>query len=582
MLCKDRNLVEYIELLSRHTDKILAFIGENLKKNNERGPLVFLSAEAMPFSKSGGLANVVYELPRELAKQGERVYVITCLYKHGDEKSVKRMNDAVKKYGVKYTGKNVRFKIQHIDYEAGVHSAEVDGVTYFLLDHYELFDGLYWGITSAEKLRRRAGFARACIELIITFNLIPQFTFSNDAFAGLFNGFIKCEPYYMDCINFKKNTFLHVIHNGGWQYFDAFHIYESGFNLFELYNLPAWRVNEFCDPKAPDRLNCMAAGIRFADRVVTVSPSYARQIEFACDGLEPMLRNVIGISNAIGRDFRKRSFENLKSAGFIEEYEGKLFEAVDYDPHLKEKLRKKYPEILKGFESVNEIDDRERRYILTRVMYKMMLQVQKKLKVDPDALLLSMIHRISEQKGFQLLLEASEGIFKHLNCQIVTGGAVSSGDSRGEEIAHGLYLLGQYYPGRVSVNFGFMDVSIPLFASDIFCMPSMNEPGGISQLEAFACGCLVIARATGGLRDTVFPVRVKGGDVEGNGFLFLDFNAWAFYDAIQRAHNFFAGNDDVTIYKARVNAENSVSYWDRPARKYIEEIYNIKEVIRII
>ncbi len=581
-LCKDKNLVEYMDLLSGHTDEILRFVGEYLRQDNARGPLVFISAEAMPFSKSGGLANVVYELPRELARQGEKVYVITGYYKHGDEKAQKRMNDAVKKYGVKYTGENVRFKIQHNDYEVGVHTAEVDGVIYFLLDHHEFFDGLYWGITSSEKLRRRVSFARACIELIINFNLVPRFTFSNDAYAGLFNGFVRCEPIYLDNPNFKNNTFIHVIHNGGWQYFDAFHIFENGFNLFDLYNLPHWRAHEFCDPKATDRLNCMAAGIRFADRVVTVSPSYARQVEFQCDGLEVMLRNVIGISNAIGGDFRKRTFENMKASGFIEGYEGRLLEAMDFDPQLKEKVRKKYPEILKGFESIEEVKDQKRRYILTRVMYKMMLQVQKSLNVDPDALLLSMIHRISEQKGFQLLLEASEGMFKHLNCQMVTGGAVSSGDRRGEDIAHGLYLLGQYYPGRVSVNFGFMDVSVPLFASDMFCMPSMNEPGGISQLEAFACGCLVIARATGGLRDTVFPVRVKGDGVEGNGFLFSDFNAWAFYDAVQRAYNFFKNSDDDIIYSARINAENSVSYWDRPAKRYIEEMYNIKEVIRII
>ncbi len=576
------NYLRYMDNLLSHSNKTLKSIGEYLKSNNIKGSLVFLSAEAVPFSKSGGLANVVYELPRELVKQGEEVYVITGYYKYGDDKSINRMNDAVKKYKVEYTGRNVKFKIQDMEYEVGVHTALVDGVRYFLLEHYEFFDGLYWGITSEEKLRRRIAFARASIETIICFELEPQYTFSNDAFAGIFNGIIRSDPYYCYNPNFIKNTFLHIIHNGGWQYFDAFNAYEKEFNLFELFNLPMWRLAEFCDPNYPDRINCMATGIRFADKVLTVSQSYAKQIEYACDGLEALLYNVIGISNAIGNDFRSRAHQNLKRSGFVKKHIEHLLETIKTDDYLREKIEERYPEILNGFKDIKNIEDPKRRYILERTIYKMMLQIQKGFKVDPDIILLSMIHRISEQKGFQLLLDSSEGIFKHMDCQVVIGGAVSSGDNRGEEIAHGLYLLSQYYPDKISVVFGFLDVSVPLLASDLFCMPSMNEPGGISQLEAFACGCPVVARATGGLRDTVFPIRTKGDDVEGNGFLFSDFNAWAFYDAISRAMDFFKNSNDDIIYKVRKNAENSVTYWDNPGKKYIEEIYNIKEIIRII
>ena len=113
-------------------------------------------------------------------------------------------------------------------------------------------------------------------------------------------------------------------------------------------------------------------------------------------------------------------------------------------------------------------------------------------------------------------------------------------------------------------------------------MPSLNEPGGISQLEAFACGSLVVARATGGLRDTVHPIRQNGDEIEGNGFLFSDYSAWAFYDAMERAHHFFKNSDDETIYKARQNAEKSLFFWDRPAKQYIEKMYDLKEIIRII
>jgi starch synthase len=231
---------------------------------------------------------------------------------------------------------------------------------------------------------------------------------------------------------------------------------------------------------------------------------------------------------------------------------------------------------------VAAIKDEARRYIVTRMMNKLMLQADRGLEINPDKLLAVMIHRITEQKGFQLLLETSEGLVNTLGYQIISGGGVASGDRRGEETAHGLWLLSQYYPKNSNVGFGFLDVSVPLLSCDIFCMPSMSEPGGISQLEALSCGALIVARATGGLRDTVFPLVKNGDTIEGNGFLFADFSAWAFYDAMDRAARFIRSNSEETIYQARMNAERSVYFWDKPAKQYISKCYDVKEIIRII
>jgi starch synthase len=504
------------------------------------------------------------------------------MYRHGDDKSVSKMHDAIASYGISFTGINVRFKIMHQEYEVGIHSGNVDGVTYFLLDSAEFFDGLYWGITAEEKLRRRIAFARCCAEIITTFGLMPHFTFTNDAFAGIFNGIVRSDHVYAANPNFERTTFLHIIHNGGWQYFDAYARFERGFDLFSLFNLPPWKYNDFSDPTDGSKINCMATGINFADRTITVSPSYARQIEYACDGLEHILSNVIGISNAIGTDFRERIESFFIRSRFQENNYGALVETIRHSDQLNEKISGRYPEILKGLDVIKGIEDPVRRYGTSRVLNKMLAQMTRGLKVDPDLILFSMIHRITEQKGYQLLLEASQGIFRNLGFQAIIGGAVSSGDKRGDDLAHGLYLLSQYYGDMVSVSFGYQDISVPLFSSDIFCMPSMNEPGGISQLEALACGCLVVARATGGLRDTVFPVRVMENTVEGNGFLFSDYSPWAFYDAMERAASFYRSNSDDIITRARLNAEQSIYYWDRPARQYIREIYQIKEIIRVI
>ena len=573
---------DYTLQMLNSDDIFILNMGKELAAHNRRGSLVFMSAEADPFSKSGGLANVVYELPRELVKLKETVFVITGYYKNGSDKEKQKMAAAVKKYGVKYTGINVSFFIMDSKYEVGVHACKIDGVNFFLLEHHEFFDGLYWGYTAEEKLRRRIAFARACAEVITVFNLRPHYTFTNDANIGLFNGIVRCDPYYAEHDSFKRNTYLHILHNGGWQYFDSYESRENGFNLFNLFNLPSWREPDFCDPVFPNRLNCMATGIRFADKVITVSPSYAAQIERSCDGLERILHNVTGISNAIGRDFRKNIEERFKNSGFVENNYSKLILSVKRDAKLKRKLQKRFPEILESATAPEAITDDLRRAIVVRMRNKLLLQIERQLYVDPDAIMLCMIHRISEQKGFQLLLEASEGLFKHLGYEGIIGGATAAGDNRGTELATGLWQISDWYKDRVDFNHGYQDVAVPLLSADIFCMPSMNEPGGISQLEAFAAGCLVVARATGGLRDTVVPVQIKNNIVTGNGFLFSDYNSWAFYDAMERAAAFFKNNTAETIQQARINAENSAYYWDTPAHKYAEAIYDFTETIRLL
>jgi len=578
---KDKNEIYSLFIqLSESTDKKLAELGKAIISHNNKGSWVFMSAEADPFSKSGGLANVVFELPRELSSNGEEVYVITPYYRNGDSKSAAKMKAASDKYGVKYTGVNVRFKILDADYEVGVHSAVVDGVKYFLLDHHELFDGLYWGVKSSEKITHRVGFARACAEVICTFGLKPYFTFTNDAYIGPFNGIVRSDHVYNSNPNFQKTTFFHIIHNGGWQYFDAYARYESGFDIFRLFNLPDWRAHEFMDPVHTDRVNCMASGIRFADKVVTVSPSYAKQIEYQCDGLEKILSNVKGISNAVGRDLKARIQKKFDGVNFVSRNYPRFIDYLKNDKDLKSRIEKKYPEILLSPNDVYSITDEIKRYTAERAMNKMLLQFERGLDVDFEKPLFVMIHRITEQKGFQLLLNASEGIFRTLGWQGIIGGGVSSGDEKGEEIAHGLWMLGQYYSRNASVSIGFQEVSVPLLSADLFLMPSMNEPGGISQIEAFVCGTLVLARATGGLRDTVFPVRKTGNGIEGNGFLFTDFNPTAFYDAMERASAFFKNSGDEVVYQARKNAEKSVYFWDRPAKEYVDMAYGIKEIIR--
>ena len=540
-------------------------------------PVVFVTAEAEPFSKSGGLANVTCELPRELAGRGERLCVISPLYRGGEAHAVSKMEAAVARFGVTWTGVNVSFQIGGEHYEVGVHGGVVDGVTYYLLDHHELFDGLYWGYRSNERIRRRIALARAAAEVIARFQLHPLAVATNDAAAALISGIVRADPHYADSPAFARTSFVHIIHNGGWQYFDCYDRYEDGVDLFALFNLPAHRATQFTDPRDERLFNLMAAGIRFADRVFTVSPSYAKQIEQHCDGLEPLLHDVIGINNGIGNGFRRDVQRRLSRSGLEQQQYPRLRERIAGDAELRAKLERRYPELLAG--EAGAIRGRGRREEVVRMRTKLLAQLEYGLVVDPDQVLYVMIHRVSDQKGFQILLEASEGIFRGLGVQAIIGGPIAPNDHRAEQLADGMRALMEHYPGAVSTRIGYQEISLPLLAADAFLMPSQFEPGGISQLEAMSCGCLVVAHATGGLRDTVTPLQLRGSTVSGCGVLFSDYRPAAFLDAMERCTWFFRHAGAGQIQRARSNARRSIVSWDRAAQRYLEELHALQETI---
>ena len=568
----------YLEEMRKDPDSFVREAGEYLSYANRGGSLVFLSAEADPFSKSGGLANVVYELPRELANMGESAVVITPLYRQGDEKSVQKMEQACQRYNVVYTGRNVHFWILDQEYEAGVHTAMVDGIRYYLLEHHEFFDGLYYGVTAAERLRRRIALSRAAAEVVREFSLDPLVIFTNDAFSGIFAAIVRGDSRYAGQPPFDRTSLIHIIHNGGWQYFDAYSRWEEGRDLLQLFNLATHEYWRFEDPQTASKINCMAAGIRSADKVVTVSPSYAQQIQIASDGMEKILHDVSGINNGVGSDFRQRAQQRLAEEQFVDKNWKSLLSYIEKDQVVKEQLELKYPELLVTGK-IERMKHGRRRRMLERMRIKLLLQLTRGLQVDPDTPLFVMIHRLTEQKGFQLVLEASEGIFTSLGFQGIIGGAVAGGDERGEEIARGLMGLKNLYPGQVSVNIGFQDVRIPLLGADLFLMPSMHEPGGISQLEAFACGCFVCARATGGLRDTVHGIVKDKRSLLGNGVLFSDYSAAAFYDSMRRFHQIYSQESQETLDAARERMEKETFSWRRPAEQYRDLVYSMKEIV---
>ncbi len=571
---------QFLERLGDDRYDRLAILGKRCLYHHRSGTFVFAAAEAEPFSKSGGLANVLYELPRRLAASGEQVCVITPLYRQGDESARTKMEKTIAKYEIQYTGRNVCFWVGSRQFDVGVHEGTVDGVTYYLLDHHEAFDGLYWGVTGGEKLMRRTAFARACLEVIRDFYLYPMAIFTNDAFTGPIFPILLSDPGYAGDASFARATRFHIIHNCGWQYFDSYHRYENDSDILTMLNLPKDAERFFIDPVDHSKINCMAAGIRATEQVITVSPSYAEQIRYQADGLERVIHHAAGISNGVGVDFAERAEERIGESGFRERSYPILAKRLAADPGLRHRVIAHYPEVPEGFDACSKIEDPVRRLGAVRLLYKLLLQCDRGLDIDPDIPLFVMIHRITEQKGFQLLLSSSERIARTLGFQGIVGGSVSGGDQRGSELAEGLRSLGNFYPGRIQAGIGFQDVSAPLFGADVFLMPSLQEPGGISQLESMACGCFVIARATGGLRDTVRPISVgSDGRVRGNGFLFSDYTPEALFDAMERCLRFLKDSDPRAVTDARHRMMQEVYSWDNPASEYVHLVYGSKEIL---
>ena len=255
--------------------------------------------------------------PGSSCGSGETVYVISGYYKHGDDKTVRKMRGG---------GGEVRPRLYRHERPLQDHGGRVRGGRPPRA-RWRASTTTSWTTTSSstastgaspptEKIRRRVAFSRACAEVIAVFNLNPSYTFTNDAYAGIFNGIVQVRPLLPEQPELPGATpssTSSTTADGststpttGWK---------TASTCSTCSTFPPGRPATSADPVYPDRINCMAAGIRFADRTITVSPSYAKQIEYACDGLERILKNVIGISNAIGRDFKsdlQRSFEESR------------------------------------------------------------------------------------------------------------------------------------------------------------------------------------------------------------------------------------------------------------------------------
>ncbi|HQG31681.1 MAG TPA: glycogen synthase GlgA [Deltaproteobacteria bacterium] len=396
--------------------------------------ILFCSPEAAPYAKTGGLADVSSALPAELRNQGIDCDVVIPLYK------------SIKKSGIPLDHvTDISFLSGQGISQGRVFSHE--HMFFIESDMYFNRDGIYSYANRdfPDNLERFAFFSRACLELALALGDV-DIMHCNDWQTALV-------PAYIRSLDVRGISSCYTIHNLAYQgIFDA--------TLWPLLFLPY----EFFNPSMMEyygRINVMKAGIVFADRVTTVSPSYSLEIqtpEFG-SGLEGLLRSVSyklsGIVNGIDTHVWDPAHDKLIPCTFSP---GNLAGKVSCRESLKDRFS---------------------------------LEQNK-------APVFGLIGRLVDQKGIDLVISAMDGMIS-MGAQVVVLG---TGERWHEE---NLRQMASAYRGRLGVCIGFDEALAHLIeaGSDFFLMPSRFEPCGLNQMISMRYGTIPIVTCVGGLKDTV-------------------------------------------------------------------------------
>ena len=475
----------------------------NEKGRTELPKVLLVSAECAPLAKAGGLADVVGTLPKALKKLGIDARVLMP-YHHGIK--------------ARYRG-----RVTHLCHFAshfawgevyvGVEKLELDGVIVYLIDNEEFFgDVMYRG--GREEIEQYAYFTRAALDAIPVLDFAPDILHLNDWQTGLIP--IVARTQYQGAMQ-SGLKFLLTIHNiayqGKWS-FDYLN-YLLGLD-WSLYN-----------PDCVEHYGCanfLKAGCVCADRINTVSPSYAREImtPYYAEGLE-------GILNARAGEL----------SGIVNGIDVEVF-----DPETDELIPANYSRA-----------DRA-----GKALCKAALQERLGLEVRPDAPLFAMVTRMTEQKGFDLVAAVLDEQLAESDMQFVLLG---TGDRRFEDFMRGAEAR---WKGRLCSYIGYNEeLAHQIYAgADFYVMPSRFEPCGISQMLAMRYGTIPIVRETGGLRDTVKPYNRFTG--EGTGFSFANYDPAELRDKIREARYCYRNEE---IMKGLIDQAMAEDFaFDRSAEEY--------------
>lgn len=470
--------------------------------------VLFVASEANPYLGSGGLADVIGSLPKTLAANGKYdVRVVMPLYGDISDKYRSQMRFLM----------NFNVPLAWRNQYCGVFSLKADGVTFYFIDNEYYFkrSGLYGFYDDGERF---AYFSKAALEMMVHLDYYPEILHCHDWQTAL--SVIYLKTLYANRYGYDHIKALFTIHNIEYQG-------KYGYDcLGDLFGLPE-SVKPALDYDGC--LNLMKGAIQFSDRFSTVSRMYANEIK------NPFFAH--GLQYAICEN-------EFKLTGIL----NGIDETV-YNPETDEKLFRNY-----------SADDTSGKAVCKKELQKMLGLPEK-----DDAPLISIISRLVPAKGLDLVKCVIEELLAE-NVQVVILG---KGEGDYEDYFR---MLADRYSGKCRAIIAYnKDLASKIYsASDIFLMPSKQEPCGLSQMIACRYGAVPVVRATGGLFDSISPYNndMRNG---GNGFVFGNYNAHEMLYVIKDAVYTFGNKDEWRgIMKRAMTTDFS---WKKSSGEY-EKLYD--------
>ncbi|MDO4314911.1 MAG: glycogen synthase GlgA [Oscillospiraceae bacterium] len=473
--------------------------------------ILYATSEAVPFCKTGGLADVAGSLPAALAAEGAEVAVVLPLYQRVRE----RFGDQLKFECYDYVDLAWRHSY------CGLFSVEKDGVTWYFLDNEQYFNrpDLYGYMDDGERF---GFFSRAIVRMLPHMKFWPEVIHCNDWQTALVPVYLKDDGVRED--RYRSIRTALTIHNIEYQ---GRYGKETLGDLFGLDY--GWAADGTI--LMDGDVNLLKGAILMADAVNAVSPSYANELKMAyfAHRLENIMRQC-----------------EYKLSGVLNGIDMKL-----YDPETDPRIGTHY--------SAADMSGKD--------ADKAALQRLVGLREDPHTPVVAIVSRLVSHKGLDLICEVLHDMME-LPMQLVVLG---KGDRKYEEFFH---WAAQQYNGRMAVRLDYNEeLSMAIYAgADLFLMPSKSEPCGLSQMIAMRYGTVPIVRETGGLKDTVQPYEAWRD--AGNGFTFANYASGDMLYVIREAVYLYKDYPDA-FGRLRKRAMECDFSWARSAREYLRIYANI-------
>lgn len=474
--------------------------------------ILFVASEAVPYIKTGGLADVAGSLPRYFDSGKYDVRVIIPKYACMNEFFVPDLEYKCHFYV------DLNWRRQY----AGILEAEYRGVTFYFVDNEFYFGGPTPYNNIYEDVEKFAFFSKAALQSLPYLDFVPDIIHCHDWQTGLVPVFLKT-TFGSDLFYAGIKT-VYSIHNmkfqGRWKIREVMDITGLPEQIFNSQELESY-----------GEANYLKGGVVYSDAITTVSPTYARDITTpeGGEGLDGLMLSKADVLHGIinGLDYE------------------------EYNPAQDQFLPH-------HFTIENMVQGKKAN--------KAALQREMGLPVRERPFMVGMVSRMTDQKGFDLVAYILDELLSTMDIQFVVLG---TGEQRYEDMFR--YFQNKF-PDKLVVHIGYSeDRAHRIYAScDAFLMPSLFEPCGLSQMMAMRHGTVPIVRETGGLVDTVEAYNEYEGT--GTGFSFSNYSAHEMLRVIRYAQKVYNDDKDSWIQIMRRGMEKDFS-WSRSAREY-EYLYD--------